>query len=201
MLAPEHRKLLIIEQGIAALVINVLLNGGIAYLLFRSMAKVPLWGDSSAGGDLLITAVLLPLLTCLIVSRIIGKQVRDGKLPPLPTRLIPASGWSHRPTLQRGLFLGSCALLLAALPVVAALSLANSASFEAMSFVGYKALWAGLLAGAVSPIIAWWALADASRTHSSQTTHESTHQATRPITQPATSPTSSEIVRETIGAP
>ena len=96
MLAPEHRKLLIVEQGLV-----------------------------------------------------------DGQLPE--------SGWSRRSTLQRGLFLGLCALLLAASPVVAALSLAEAAGFEASAFIGYKAAWGGLLGGAVSPIIAWWALADASR--------------------------------------
>jgi hypothetical protein len=64
---------------------------------------------------------------------------------------------------MRGLFLGACSILLAALPVVAALSIADSASFEAFAFIGYKAMWAGLLAGTISPVIAWWALADASR--------------------------------------
>ena len=164
MLHPEHRKLLVVDQGVVAVVINLVLNGGIAWLLFRSVSQIPLWGESSVGGDLIVTALLLPLLTCLIVSKIVGHQVRSGKLPPLPNGQIPESGWSHRSSALRGLFLGGCSILLGALPVVAALSIADSASFDAFAFIGYKAMWAGLLAGTISPVIAWWALADASRT-------------------------------------
>ena len=67
------------------------------------------------------------------------------------------------PRPLRGLFLAACATLLFSVPVVAALSISDAAYFSAASFVGYKALWGGLLGGAFSPIIAWWALADASR--------------------------------------
>jgi len=165
MLSAEHRKLLFVDQGIVAVAINLLINGVIAWLLFRSISVIPLWGESSVAVDLLATAILLPLLTCLIVSRIVSAQVRNGKIPPLPNARIPQSGWSLRSTAARGLFLGVCAFFLAALPVVAALTIADSAAFESMGFIGYKAVWAGLLAGTVSPIIAWWALVDASRMH------------------------------------
>ena len=163
MLSPEHRKLLVVEQGIVAFVINVLLNGGIAWLLFRSVSEIPLWGEQSVGGDLMITSILLPVLSCIIVSKIVGNQVRDGKIPRLPDAQIPASGFSFRASAIRGLFLGACALLLAASPVVAALHIGDAASFESGAFIAYKAVWAGLLAGVISPVIAWWALADASR--------------------------------------
>jgi len=163
MLAPEHRKLLVVDQGIVALVINIAFNGGIAWLLFRSMSEIPLWGESSVGVDMIATAVLLPVFSCLIVSKIVVSQVRSGKIPPLQGDQIPKSGWSHRPAVIRGLFLGTCAVFLGAAPVVAALSIADSASVDASAFIGYKAVWAGLMAGVVSPPIAWWALADASR--------------------------------------
>ena len=119
--------------------------------------------------DLLVTALVLPVLSCLIVSKIVFGQVRSGKTPPLPTTQVPESGWSLRSSTLRGLFLGGCAVVLAALPVVAALSIADSAAFESTWFIGYKAIWAGGLAGVITPLIAWWALADASRVSASST--------------------------------
>lgn len=166
MLQPEHRKLLVIDQGAVAFVINVVLNGGIAWLLFRSASTIPIWGETSVGVDLVATAILLPILTCLIVSRIVGGEVRKGKLPPLPSDQIPISGWSHRSSFLRGVFLAGCAIVVFALPVVVALSIADAAAFGASAFIGYKAMWAGLMAGTLSPIVAWWALADASRRRS-----------------------------------
>jgi hypothetical protein len=163
MLSSEHRRLLSVDQGIIAIVINVLLNGGIAWLLFSSVSVVPLWGESSVGIDLILTAFLLPFLSCLIVSRIVAGQVRSGKLPPLPTAQVPESGWSHRSIRARGALLGVCSVFLAAGPIVVALSLADSATFGASAFIGFKAGWGGLLGGVVSPVIAWWALAEASR--------------------------------------
>jgi hypothetical protein len=163
VLSPEHRKLLVIDQGVVAFVINLVLNGGIGWLIFRSAAEVPVWGESSAGGDLLVTALLLPLLTAVIVSKLVAGQVESGKLPPLASHQIPDSGFSLRPSAIRGFALGGMAIVLAALPVVAALSLSASTGFASSDFIGFKAVWGGLLGASVSPVIAWWALADASR--------------------------------------
>lgn len=163
MLSETHRRFLIVEQCAIPFAINVVLNGVIAFLLFRSAEAIPLWGESSAGIDLIVTALVLPFLSCLIVSRIIVGQVRNGKVPPLPPQQIPQSGWSHRSPSARGLLLGTMAILLSAVPLVAALSLADTASFEPAGFIGFKAGWAGLLAATSTPIIGWWALAHASR--------------------------------------
>ena len=82
-LSGPHQRFLLIEQGAVPTVFNFALNGAIAWALFRSAEEVPLWGESSVGVDLLATAFLLPFLTCLIVSAIVARHVRDGKVPPL----------------------------------------------------------------------------------------------------------------------
>ena len=162
-LSPEHRYFLVLHQGIVPSGFNLVLNGLIAWLLFRSASSIPLWGESGMGIDLLATAFLLPFLTCLIVSWLVGGQVRAGKLSPLPERQVPQVGWSHRPVLTRGLLLGAGGVLLGAIPLLVALSLGNAQPFDVGSFIGFKAAWAALLAAVATPLVGWWALAHASR--------------------------------------
>jgi hypothetical protein len=162
-LSDRHQRFLVIEQGAVPTIFNLVLNGAIAWALFRSAAHVPLWGESSLGVDLLATAFLLPFLTCLIVSALVGRHVRDGKVPPLPAAQLPHTGWADRSAMQRALVLGAAGVVFGALPLVWVLSLAQAQPLAVGSFVAFKAVWAALLALAVTPIVGWWALANASR--------------------------------------
>jgi hypothetical protein len=164
-LSTRHRRFLVIEQGAVPTVFNFALNGAIAWLLFRSVADVPLWGESSVGVDLLVTGFLLPFLTCLIVSAIVARHVGAGKVPPLPLAQLPHSRWFERSTWLRGALLGLVGVLFFAVPVVWALSLGQARPFPTGSFVVFKAVWAAMLALLVTPVIGWWALANASRGH------------------------------------
>src|SRR3990172_10008910 len=91
-----HRRFLLVDQGVAPAIFNFVLNGAIAWLLFHSAASVPLWGPSSVAIDTLITAFLLPFLTCLIVSGIVDRQVARGRIPRLPSVQVPLAAWSGR---------------------------------------------------------------------------------------------------------
>ena|SRR5215468_1898316 len=162
-LSDRHRRFLLIEQGAIPTVFNLLLNGFIAWALFRSSTAVPLWGDSSVGVDLLATAFLLPFLTCVIVSSLVTRHVRSGKVPPLALDQLPHSQWFQRSSSMRGLFLGGAGVLFGAAPIVWALSLGQAQPFPVPSFVLFKAVWAALLALMVTPLVGWWALASASR--------------------------------------
>jgi hypothetical protein len=161
-LSGPHQKFLIIEQGAVPTVFNFALNGAIAWALFRSAEAVPLWGESSLGVDLLATAFLLPFLTCLIVSAIVARHVRDGKVPRLSADQLPHTQWYERSSMKRGLALGAAGVVFGALPVVWALHLASAQPLPVPSFIAFKAAWAALLALVVTPLIGWWALANAS---------------------------------------
>ena len=162
-LSDRHRRFLLLEQGAIPTVFNLLLNGLIAWGLFRSSPAVPLWGESSVGVDLLATAFLLPFLTCLIVSSLVARHVRSGKVPPLPLAQLPHSHWFQRSSSTRGLLLGVAGVLFGAAPIVWALSLGQAQPFPVPSFVVFKAVWAAMLALMVTPVVGWWALANASR--------------------------------------
>jgi hypothetical protein len=166
-LSDRHRRFLLIEQGVIPTVFNLVLNGFIAWGLFRSAAAVPLWGESSVGVDLLATGFLLPFLTCVIVSPLVTRHVRSGKVPPLPLGQLPHSHWFQRSSSTRGVFLGAAGVLFGAAPIVWALSLGQAQPFLVLSFVVFKAVWAGMLALVVTPVIGWWALASASRVQAS----------------------------------
>jgi hypothetical protein len=162
-LSAAHRRLLILDNGVGAAVFNFVLNGLIAWLLFRTATEVPLWGASSVAGDTLGTGFLLPFLTCLIVSRVVERRVTQGYVARLDAADLPQASWPRRSTLARSLFLGAAGVVLAALPVVAMLSFSGFSGFAGVwPFVGFKATFAALLAAVVTPLIGWWALVRAS---------------------------------------
>jgi len=162
-LSDRHRRFLLVEQGAIPSVFNLVINGLIAWALFRSVPAVPLWGESSVGVDLLATAFLLPFLTCIIVSGLVARHVRSGKVPPLPIEQLPLSRWFERSSTARGMLLGAGALVFGAAPLVSVLSLGQAQPIPVSSFVAFKAVWAAMLALLVTPVVGWWALAHASR--------------------------------------
>ena len=162
-LSEKHRHFLLVEQGAVPTVFNFALNGAIAWALFRSAEAVPLWGESSLGVDLLATAFLLPFLTCVIVSAIVAKHVRDGKVPPLAAEQLPNTRWHEGSSWRRGLVLGVAGVVFGALPLVWVLHIASAQPLAVPAFVAFKATWAAMLALLFTPVVGWWALANASR--------------------------------------
>ncbi len=164
-LSAEHRRFLLVDQGVGPMAINFLLNGVIAWLLFHSTELVPLWGQSSIASDTLATAFILPLATCLIVSRIVAWQVSSGRVPPLssPATARFVSLLARRPPLHRGAVLGLAAVLLGAVPVIGWFAVGGPDELTLASFLWFKASFAAVLAAIVTPIIGWVALVTCSR--------------------------------------
>jgi hypothetical protein len=163
-LAAAHRTYALRDQGVGAAIVNFLINGAIAWLMFRSLAAVPLWGQQSIAGDTIGTGFFLPFMTCLIVTPLTLRQVRSGTLPePAWSRLDhPLLARLPRGAAARGALLGAAGALLAAPPVVLALSILGVGELEFWSFIAFKSSFAALLAALVSPLIALAALGDAS---------------------------------------
>jgi len=134
------------------------INGVIAWLILRNHPQVPLWGNVSMGVDLLATGFFLPFAMCMIVSRTIRSEVVKGKLPALKPDQIEIRGMYRRSILVRSLVLGVAGVVFVAAPLVVLLDLAHAQPVAFLHFVGFKAVWAGLLTLLVSPILAWWAL-------------------------------------------
>ncbi len=161
-LSDRHRSFLIIEQSVFAGIINVVINAAIGWLLMRSLSAIPLWGNPSMGVDLLATGFLLPFFTCIVVSRLTRRQVESGKLPALEPDQIRPLGVHLRSSIIRAIMMGSIGVIFFSTPLVVLLDLAQASPVPFTSFLIFKAIWAGIFAMIVSPIIAWWALAAAS---------------------------------------
>lgn len=163
-MSPAHRRFLLLEEGVGAAVVNLLLNAGIAAMLFRQNALVPLWGQQSIAGDTIGTTFLLPLLTCLIVTPLARKQIRDGRLPVLEwTREShPMLGWLPAGTARRGFVLGVLCTAVVAPLAIWALGAAHVSGMSYWRFVTFKASFAALLGAVVTPVIALWAIAGVS---------------------------------------
>lgn len=162
-LRAEHRRFLLLEQGLGAALFNVLLNGGIAWLMVRSLRTVPAWGgDLSIIGDTIATAFLLPFITCLVVTRLARAQVEKGRVPALDWHRSSHTVLRRLPSgvLPRALVLGlACAVALGPL-VVWTLALLEVRELGAWPFVVFKAAFAGALAALVTPVVALGALGD-----------------------------------------
>ena len=160
-MSPRHWRYLLVEQGIGAGVFNVVLNAAIAWLMFRGATTVPLWGQPSIGGDTLGTAVILPLLTTRIASRIVRGHVRAGHVPAMAWPAAPL-GRLPRGLVARGAILGAVCLVAVGIPTTQALAAADVGTMGFGGFIVFKALFAGVLATLVTPLVARLALADAS---------------------------------------
>ena len=162
-MSSRHRRYLLLDQGIGAGVLNLLLNAGIAWLLFRGMVTIPLWGAQSIAGDTIGTAFVLPFLSTLIASAVVRGQVRAGYVAGLS---LPGESLLQRLPVglaRRGMVFGLAGLVAAGLPTAAALGAVGVAEMAFGEFVAFKAAFAAVLAAMVTPIIARVALADGAR--------------------------------------
>lgn len=164
---PHHRRFLVLEQGIGSAVFNLLLNGVIAWALFRHLATVPLWGAESIAGDTLGTCFFLPFFTALIVTPLVRRRVRRGRIDALGwTRESHGLlGWLPAGTFRRALVLGAATLAVVGPSTLLALQVLAVDRLDFASFVAFKAAFAGVLALLVTPVISLWALAEPADRH------------------------------------
>ena len=151
---PVQRRFLIIEQGIGTALINVVINGIVAGLIFQQFETVPLWGWTSIADDTLGTTFLL--LLCLIATPLARRDVRKGRIPPLERqrarhwyfRWLPASA------RLRAVVLGCICLLTLGPLTILGFTLLSVSSLPFWPFIAYKSLFAGLL----GPLVGTWAI-------------------------------------------
>jgi hypothetical protein len=154
------RHYLLVEHVAGAAVINAVLNALIAWLSFRHMTDIPMWGTQSIGGDLIGTTMILPLLTCSIVTRIVRWHLRSGRIASSELGSASGSILEKLPEglLARGLTLGALTTLIAAPVILVLLGAAGVESLGLRDFVLFKAAYAAVLAAIVQPVIAMRAM-------------------------------------------
>ena len=164
-MSSAQRRYLLVEHGIGAAAFNLVLNGAIAWLMFRGVTGVPLWGQQSIAGDTLGTSLLLPVMSSLIVTRVVRAHVRAGRVAPLSWPTVAAGDlrWLPGTPLRLGASLALVAIALPGVLTVGALAVLGVAEMPFGSFVLFKACFAAALAALVTPVIALSAIADPGR--------------------------------------
>jgi len=164
---PElNRRWVLLNAVVATAAINAVVNAALAWLTAVGKGPVPLWAaplsGPSTGLDTVTTLFFLPLITCVLCSAAVRRDMRLGNLPPLDRTYLP--GFLARTPeglLQRGLVFGGC--MTAALGPVAVLCLvaADFGDISVGTFVVYKAVLGVGLGLLVTPLIALRAMVDA----------------------------------------
>lgn len=143
-------------------IINFIINGAIAWAIYRPMAAVPIWGERSIAGDTFSTAFLLPFFVCLIVTPLTHRKVRRGEIPALCWRRVshPVLGRLPSSAILRALVFGIfCAISVASFTVFALGALGIN-EMALLPFLTFKSTFAAILAGVVAPVSARLALGD-----------------------------------------
>jgi hypothetical protein len=168
ILPAEHRRWLVVNALIATAVINAILNAGFAALGVAGQDNVKLWGWPLVDGtttvvDTLGTFFILPLVTTLVVTTVIWREVRHGDLSPLslsrgdlpPLERLP---WLRLP---RGVVIGAITFAVLTPPALIALAAAGPDTIDRGPFVLYKLVLGVGLGAVVTPVIALCAMLDA----------------------------------------
>jgi hypothetical protein len=157
-LSLEQRRFLLLDNGVGPFIANLLINGTIAWLLFRQASHVPMWGPSSIAGDTIATSFLLPAITCVIVTPIARARVRSGRLAAADSggrRWVPCN------MIWRALLIGIICLLALTPLTLITLNILGVSSLTPWHFITFKAIFAAVEGGLVTPFLAWWAISEA----------------------------------------
>lgn len=159
-LSASQRHWIVVNALAVAAVINAFLNGVIAWASARGTDEVPFFaatGETSVITDSLGTLFVLPFITCLLLTTVIRRELREGKLEPAAI-VFPVELAASR--LLRGMSFGALTLSLLGLPVALVLVLSGVGDMSPDGFVAYKAVFGAVLGAIVTPVIAAWAMAD-----------------------------------------
>lgn len=131
--------------------INLVLNGLIAWLLLKDLPAFGAVGEHGYGVDLVITGFLLAGLVAAFTMMIHRGQLLKGKHQAIPpqalgaiARAAPQNHWLN------SLLFGIGGALLAA-ATVGVLMLLSVPPFEPLAYALFKGVWAGILAALVVP--------------------------------------------------
>ena len=166
-LGPAQRRWIYLNALLATAVINVVVNVGIAWLSAHGEHRVPLWSipvidKPSIVTDTLGTLFLLPLITCLLCTTVVRRDVAAGRLPPLARTTAVETLAARVPAtrMRRGIMLGALCFFLAAPFAVALIVAVDFADLTIAQFVLYKAVLSVVLGALVTPLIALLAMTD-----------------------------------------
>jgi hypothetical protein len=165
-LPAPNRRWLVVNALLVTMVINVLVNAAIAWLGVEGQDTVTMWGvplaETSIFWNVVGTLFLLPLLTCVLTTTAIRRDVRRGAMAPLDRLRAthPRLAGLPLPRWRRGTLLGALVTVVLAPPLILVLLIAGLTDLSRDQFVVCQTAFAVLLGVLVTPPIALFAMAD-----------------------------------------
>ncbi len=140
------------KEALTNFVINVVINAGIAYALFRQVEQIGPWGEKGYVMDLLITGFLLSLILGGIFVGM-SRRKRDSGEFTLSGSEGKALAWliPYNPVLA-ALWLGALGMALATPHLLGIMFLLELSTLTPAGYALVKGVWAGILAAVIVPI-------------------------------------------------
>jgi len=165
-LPAPNRRWLIVNALLVTAAINVVVNAAIAWLGVKGQEDVTMWGtpltETSVFWNVVGTLFLLPLVTCVLTTTAIRRDVRRGALESLG-RLRSSHRWLAAlplPRWRRAALLGTLIAAALAPPIILVLVVSDFSHLTRDQFVICQTAFAVLLGVLVTPPIAVFAMAD-----------------------------------------
>ena len=160
-----HKRYLWIDQGAVPVASNVAINALIAWLLFRNLEAVPMWGTASVMVDSLLTVFLLTAINASIITAVVRRAVR--RKPELLTSAKRSDyawmRWWPDGLWPRALLLGLVATAALAPLFWAGFALLGIERLAPAHMVAFKSAYVFALTAPLLPAVAWAAICDGAR--------------------------------------
>jgi hypothetical protein len=151
----ELRKFLLVQMTVG-LAVNISLNAGFGYYLFKGIDPVPLWGNPGIALDTLATAFLLPWLTVVIVAPFASIEKKKGTVERLREDLsrIRRSYLKHMPdgVFAQSMIIGIGTAVIATPVALGILYAVGIVELGYHAFILYKTTFAIVLTFPVNPV-------------------------------------------------
>jgi hypothetical protein len=165
-LTPAHRRWIYLNALLITALINLAVNAAIAWISVIGVRRVPLWSvplidKPSTITDTVGTLFILPLITCLLCTTAVWRDITTKRLPALRATAgaDALAAKLPRSRLRRGIGLGAVVTVTLAPLTVLVLIAIDFTNLTVTQFVLYKAAFGIALGAVVTPLIALFAMA------------------------------------------
>jgi hypothetical protein len=159
VISQQHWRWVTLNALIGTAITNLVVNFGIGLFSARGIHHVPTWSISAVHpgvtSDLLGILFTLPLITCVLVSLGIRRELADGKLAQLDAAVF--GRWAMltiASTGKRALRFGIATIVLAGPPLLIATAIAARHGMSHNEFVTFHVAMTVTLGLLVTPLIA-----------------------------------------------
>ena len=159
-LSAAQRRYVFRGHIVIPVIINVLVNALAGGFTFRRVAVIPIRGiQDSVMADLVGTSFFLTLITGLIASPLVQRDVRLGHVEPFPMRPSIAR-WMPRNVMLRSLLAAMTVTALLMGPIDFGCLMFPQQGLSRLSYIALKCVFAAVLGILVTPVFAIIAMSD-----------------------------------------